>query len=816
MATLQSNANGNFSSATIWSLVDATSFLNSETNTTASTVSFVGSSSFITGAITIDGISVKLSARATVPSGTFSVRLFNVTGAAVVAGTTVTINVSDIPRTSLSATHSPAWVFMKFSAPVLLSAATSYRVEIQTSVAGQVTLFRDATANNWSRMLRTTTVQALAASDVIEITGEFVSAGVNSTHTITMDNTSAATVYGLLEISVKGILTWGTTAATNYYLKIAGNLVVWAEAQYICGTIGTPMPSDSTAKLEFACTANVQFGLEIKNGAVFTTYGNVVTVSAMLNANAAIGATSLTTDISTGWKTGDVIALSSTTRTATQAESKALTADAVGNTLTITALTNAHDGVAPIQAELINLTRNIQIFGTSTTFQSYVNIQDATTIDIQYTEFFQLGSATANKRGVDVATILNSGSIKNCSFHDFIVTSSVGLNLNSTTLNNITVDNCVFYNTQSTALNLAATTNSNWTITNIIAIRCVGGQPLITLASLNGTISNITATSGANIGIQFSNSNAPFATKSTFTTHSNAANGIALTNITSLSEITFSNITTWRNNTNGISWSNCFNVLVDTAIIFGNTTAGVNMTSHHANNRMINLTVNGGVTLVQPIGVALAVDQTKFIIENSTFGSTTTHTTADVSCSAANAFIDTVFRNCLFSSATQFANTSLNMVNNSEIGVQKFQQIAGNHRTYNRFGIISIDSVIYNVESPSVRMTPNILTQKLKSKPKHVATPNGQTATIRVFVRKSVIGDGAAYNGNQPRLMLLEDAAMGILADTVLATATNAADGAFMELVGVTPAITDNGVFRVYVDCDGTSGWVNVDSWSVS
>ncbi len=815
MATLSSNGNGNFSSATIWSLVDSTSFLNSELNSTASTIAFVGSSAFVTGAITIDGIAVKLSTRAVVPSGIFSVRLFNVTGAVAVAGTTVTINVSDIPNTSSATTNSPAWVFMKFASPIVLLAATSYRVEIMTSVAAQVTLFRDATANNWSRMLRTTTVQALAATDVIEITGEFSSAGVNATHTITMDNVSAATSYGLLEISVKGILTWGTTGATNYYLKLAGNLVVWAEAQYICGTIGTPMPSTSTAKLEFACIANVGFGMEIKNAARVTIFGNIVTKSALLNANAAIAATSLTTDISTGWKTGDVIALASTTRTATEAESKALTANAVGTTLTITALTNAHSGVTPTQAELINLTRNIQIFGTTTVLQSYVNIADAI-FDIQYAEFFQLGSATANKRGIDVATILNTGSIKNCSIHDNIVASSVGINFNSATLNNFTVDNCVFYNTNSTALNVAATSNTNWTVSNIIAIRCVGAQALINIASLNGIINNITATSGANIGIQFTSSIALSVTYANFITHSNAANGISISNVTALNQITFSNITTWRNNTNGINWSNAYNVLIDTYTVFGNLTAGINMTTHHSSNRMINGTVNAGVTLLQPIGVALAVYNTKFIIENSTFGATTTHATADVSVTAVNTFVDTVFRNCLFNSPTQFANTAVNMVNTSEIAVQKFQQTAGNHKTFKRFGITSIDSVIFNVQSPSVRITPNLATQKVKTTPKHIATPNGQTATIRVFVRKSVVGDGAAYNGNQPRLMLLEDAAMGVTVDTVLATATNAANGAFMELVGVTPVITDNGVFRVYVDCDGTAGWVNVDSWSVS
>ena len=79
-----------------------------------------------------------------------------------------------------------------------------------------------------------------------------------------------------------------------------------------------------------------------------------------------------------------------------------------------------------------------------------------------------------------------------------------------------------------------------------------------------------------------------------------------------------------------------------------------------------------------------------------------------------------------------------------------------------------------------------------------------------------MIGDGAAYNGNQPRLMLRRNAAVGITSDTVLATSSAAGDGAFEVLSGTTVAASDNGVMEVYLDCDGTAGWVNVDDWVVS
>jgi hypothetical protein len=56
---------------------------------------------------------------------------------------------------------------------------------------------------------------------------------------------------------------------------------------------------------------------------------------------------------------------------------------------------------------------------------------------------------------------------------------------------------------------------------------------------------------------------------------------------------------------------------------------------------------------------------------------------------------------------------------------------------------------------------------------------------------------------------------MGYTSDTVLDTMTSAA-GSWEQLSATTAAASQDGVFEVYVDCDGTAGWVNVDDWSVS
>jgi hypothetical protein len=203
-------------------------------------------------------------------------------------------------------------------------------------------------------------------------------------------------------------------------------------------------------------------------------------------------------------------------------------------------------------------------------------------------------------------------------------------------------------------------------------------------------------------------------------------------------------------------------------------------------------------------------------IDNSTFGVTTTHSTGDMQVPSANVFTRFFARNCLFDSPTTLSGQLTNMLDGGEISSARHQQTAGNHRSFKKFGTITPDTTIYNNSTTSTRLTPNSTNGKLQSGYKKVAIPNGQTATIMVYVRKSVAGDGTAYTGNQPRLIWRADAATGNNVDTVLATATNAANGAWQLLTGTVTAVNDNCAVTLYIDCDGTAGWVNVDNWAVS
>lgn len=834
MAQLYSNSTGNFTGAGTWSVVESTTFQSliatQETGTTNTTTAFVSSTSFTGISPTLDGIALKVSARNAVPAGTFGVRL--AIGGVAVANTTVTVNVSDM-------VNGISWTFFKFPSTVTLSSGSTYTVQATSSTNAQVTLFRkSATAADWTFALRTTTTQAPAAGDSMIVGGEFDSAGVSSSFIITMDNTAAtqfgSTVTGTaaIEINEKGTLTWGTLAATAYVLNIAGNLYINNSATYSQGTLAVPVPSGSTAKLNIVEASNVQFGIEARAGANFNSGGHVITNSALLAADAAAAATSLTTNVSTGWKNGDVIALASTTRTRTEAESKALTADAVTTTLTITALTNAHSGTSPTQGELINLTRNVQIFGTSTTLQAYININATAIVDLESTEFFNMGSATALKRGIDVATSTGSCIINNCSVHEFDVTGSIGINANSGTNNNFTFSNNVVYNIASNGVVVTSTNGSGWTLNNIIVIGA--GQAAasngFSIADLTGTVTNITGTSCQGPGILLQDNTATtteiFGTLNGFITHSNSTAGISLVNITAVTNnpmALFSNITTWRNNGGGnaagLNISNVFTIIIDTVIAFGNNTANINIGGTECDNIYLkNMTVNAGTTFVSPIGLNVNTDCHEVYVDNSTFGSTTTHASGDINVANVDIFPRVVTRNTTLSSPTQVANPG-NMTEGGFVSLAKLNTTAGNHKTFKKYGTIIPDTVIFNSAGTSSRLTPNnaAATNKLQGTIRKFAVNSGQTSTITVFLRKSVVGDGSAYNGNQPQLMLKIDPATGTNGnvDIVLATADNTYNGTFKALTGVTPAITDNAAFQIYVQCDGTVGFINLDDWSV-
>jgi len=162
MARLMCVANGNNTDAATWAVIDSTSYLESESNLITITTAYTGTAwtTFTPGAITVDGIAIRIAQRIGT-TGTVSVELYNSTGAASVAGTEVTVNMSDVVDGNPTGTTTldGGWMFFKFSAPVTLLAATAYQLRTKTSSASQLSIYGSSATNN-SRILRTTTTQA--------------------------------------------------------------------------------------------------------------------------------------------------------------------------------------------------------------------------------------------------------------------------------------------------------------------------------------------------------------------------------------------------------------------------------------------------------------------------------------------------------------------------------------------------------------------------------------------------------------------------------------------------------------------------------
>lgn len=219
---------GNFTTAGSWGTVESVSELDSEAGNTAVSTSNLDTATFIPAATALDAVALKFHSRIASPTGTFTVTLRNST-----AGTdaqSVTVNVSDIPLGDTT-NVGLGWITFKFASTETPNGTDSYLIRVVCSNTGsQVTLYRNATASNWSRKLRTTTTQAPAAGNHLVISNEFLGAASANAVTITMDNI-ATTSFGPtvsggpaqgIVVSGNGTLTFGVTASTAYYLRWKG------------------------------------------------------------------------------------------------------------------------------------------------------------------------------------------------------------------------------------------------------------------------------------------------------------------------------------------------------------------------------------------------------------------------------------------------------------------------------------------------------------------------------------------------------------------------------------------------------------------
>jgi hypothetical protein len=834
MAVLIANANALFSGVATWAV--ANSVNDSLAFTTALTTAYVEGTAFTPGAVTIDGIAIKVAVRAAVPVGTISIRLAQ--GGVTVAGTELAINVSDLD----SRDGEQGWYLFKF-APVLLIAATLYTVSAKTSNASMVSLYQSG-GPNWTRMLRTTTAGTLAAGDNWHIMGEYTAPATKTDRTVTMDST-ATTDYGdntaanppQFTINKGGTLTWGSTAATAYRLRLSGKLWIFQSGTMTMGTVLTPIPRDGSALLEFDCTADGDYGLAIYGTCtaqgLSRTAGKIFTIC-KLNGDEAAGQTTLSVDTDTGWLSGDEIALAPTTRTLTQSETRVLNGAAGATTLAVTAgLTNAHSGTSPTQAEMILLTRNVRIESVSTSFMAYVFFGGVCQADFDWVSFRYFGTNATGKRGVELSPVSTAlVTLDYCSVRDF---DRFGIFVTGVTTQNFYIRNCVGYKvggqtgTDSGIAVFTVITSAAWEVSDccIISNNGSGGYGLY-FESLTGVVRRITgiACQTAGIGVNLAGGRIA-GTCSDWIAHSNATAGIELSDIIGGR---IDNLTAWRQNGSSQQGGITFATRIGELILHGVTLFG---------NATGNILPTNGATLVGPLLIrngVFAGDTTfatsvgfafpsalngawglRMIFENCTFGVASgilvAHSTADIDFTANTPhYVQLVLRKVLLASTTEFANRTA-LTGRSYIGYEMQDQVAGDHITdYPAVGLIEYETSVFHTASPSEKLTPSGATAalRLRTQVRRFPVKSGQALAVSVWVRKSSL-----YTGSTVRLLAFSNAAIGISDDTVVDSMTAVAD-TWEQLTGTLPAATADGVIELVVECDGSAGIAYVDDWAAA
>lgn len=1010
MSTLISNQDGNITGSNVFSTVENGTGAVKITKTNIVTIlstSYLYSAAFTdTNSNVADGILLFM--RSTGSTGTVTVAYSQDNGTTDTRN--LTVNASDLPLDY-------SWVFFKFGSTLTLDGGTDNKIGIKVSADNNgVQAYYDTTTNNWCRMVRLTTTATATTGDVLYIVGEHTGAGATTSRVITMNDT-ASTDFGNgiagnanngIEVCDAGTLSFGTSESTNYTLKVSGSINVWKNGTFNIGTTGTPIPRNSTAKLQFDCGANVDFGLIIQNGGTFNAQGlsrtsgkNVVSCklsantvdntvsqvnfsasgstltgntyysssSAALEPNAialvatkltdstssgvhAIGQTSptsitnttqvytawitagtgtnkryvrmqvaeallspvngfyadidlqsgtigtctalgngtatsssitplgtgyictiigkassgaqtpicgllacntsggvtytgdathcfsffgtalftenslhssdLTVDTDTGWLSGDLIAVASTTRTYNECELRALSSNATSDTLSVAqVLNNNHSGTSPTQAEVILLTRNVKICGASTSLQAYVNFAASSTVDLDWTEFYWLGSSTSGKYGLEAnTTSAGSLSIQYCSIHSNFVSNSYGFYITSASGSYTFSYNVVYAISYQSFYSNAASSGTPVISNNIFMFTVGTSQTTLYIRDVGCTFQNNTICGGG--GANFLESGA---TVGTFSGNVFHANSTGLTFSNSIYG-TIENCVFYRNSTRGMQLSSpAYSLLITGCDVFGNQN-GFDTTN---SGKIIfeDCMFAGDTTYSQTSGFSdystpTTLSEVKFI--NCDFGVATgiyvAHTTGDITL--AQPTIGKIeMTNCRLASSTEVAYQYNLFGDESMISSQKHDQTAGNHKTWKQQGTITIDTSIYRTLSPSMRMTPISVastTNKFESGSFKVNVGNGQTCTPSVYVRESVIGDGYDYSGNRIRLILKRNDAMGITSDTIIATATASSEGGWEALSGTTSAVTDDGVLEFVVDCDyGTANsWINVDDFTAT
>lgn len=829
MADVIAYQDGNWTGSTTWKGVIAAATQLSVTNTTDTTTVYQWSPAFtIANGTVVDGVMMYVQCLVT-PG-------YTETYVAISADDGVSAAVECVIDNTKLPVGNGGWVFFRFPSTLTGDGGADYRVGIRNNGGAAARFWRSATTNDWAKYVRTNPAVNIAATDNAIIATEIYKSGVNTltnNFTVTMNQTSAATVFGEVRVYPNGTLNWAANASTNYNLNLGGDLSIWRAGTVNIGTNSTPIPSSSSATLQFTVSSAGQYGINVQAGGTLNMYGSPRTAGkpvtwCRLSADAAANATSVTVDADTGWLTDDQVVFAPTGTSVTQFESLNLSSNATTTGLALKngagtggGLQFAHTGTNNRAGEIMNMTRNVRVRGTSASLGGYITTSSSTTCNInaQWVEFFWMGSNTTGRRGLiemrqgavldlrfcsfrdpsaNLAIYIDSNTkdlyLSDCVFYGF----TRPINSNNSSMNNTTILNSVFIGASNSAFSIPDTAGTT-TITNVVVAGC------------GNTTADAATASGSNATINITN----------FVSHSNRQFGLVILGSATTTNVTLTDCRFYHNN------------LINGGTLYGIQLQGRSISLHNCTfegnrNGQILVVATSFLTManvacrntpsITSTAIGLRMTPSGNLLSNTlvTDCSFTNNTIADVQFahSAGVIYENWVFLNCEFGSSTELLFTTA-LAPGTFIGSSRHDQTAGSHRYWRSMGTGLADSVIFKTAAPSERLTPNNASLKMFSGTKRVAIGNGTSKTINVWVRKSSVGDGTAYNGTAPRLRYRANSAAGVTSEGTLDTMT-AATGTWEELSGSTPAVSDDAVLEFFVDCDGTTGWINVDDWSVS
>jgi hypothetical protein len=436
-------------------------------------------------------------------------------GALGLAGVTLTIQLSAPVSVgeytydaTLLTTGGRGWNFFSLPTPVVLTAGTSYRIQVKSNTASRINLLRSNVAD-WNRIFVTNTDATFATGDTLYLGGRLLDSG-SITPTSMVVNASISLVN--LFINNGASLNWASnnlTMTLSGGTGVTGSLFVFPGSSFTIGTSSSPVQG----KIEFINGSTLGLNaFSVFGPCTFNIYGSDISSNYVIDlaSTANSGQANAVLVSAPDWVAGNEIAYTSS-RTAVASEVETI------SSVSSTTVTNLSS---------FNFTHDVTTRGT---YSPVPDVAKACLMDrgfvVRNASLTQTGSWFGSIYG---AVICNWNNVY---FRDQgqslaaagVVPAKNGWVVDITSGGSFTINNCSFYPANTTNLYAIGSENNttrlgaDYTITNCLMVSRGAGSPAFLIR--NGAIGSNTTVSGCVVINTATNSGYVF-----FTRTSNSAN----------------------------------------------------------------------------------------------------------------------------------------------------------------------------------------------------------------------------------------------------------------------------------------------------